>query len=410
MPFDESLATPRRAFNARMVAWTALAALLLIAAFVYYLREAVHPLQYGTAEVSRGPIVRSIAATGTVNPVITVQVGSYVSGPIIALYVDFNSPVKQGQPIAKIDPRPFELKAAEARALVADSQAQLAKDQADMSYKELLYRRTEGLLAVGAVSRDIVDNYLSSYKQALSQMALDRALIDQQQASLKEAQVNINYTTIVSPVDGVVVARNVDVGQTVAASFETPTLFLIAQDLSQMQVDCSVSESDIGGVAPGDSASFAVDAFPDREFNGVVNQVRQNPITVQNVVTYDVVVDVANKDLSLKPGMTADVTIVSDKRDDALRVPLDALHFNPRGSSPRLHLNRTALAAGKPQPARLWLRHLGRLVPVTVSVGLADDKHAELLSGRLKTGDRVVTGEISPADAAAATTDLQLAN
>ncbi len=410
MPFDESPATPRRAFNARMVAWTALAALLLIAAFVYYLREAVHPLQYGTAEVSRGPIVRSIAATGTVNPVITVQVGSYVSGPIIALYVDFNSPVKQGQPIAKIDPRPFELKAAEARALVADSQAQLAKDQADMSYKELLYRRTEGLLAVGAVSRDIVDNYLSSYKQALSQMALDRALIDQQQASLKEAQVNINYTTIVSPVDGVVVARNVDVGQTVAASFETPTLFLIAQDLSQMQVDCSVSESDIGGIAPGDSASFAVDAFPDREFNGVVNQVRQNPITVQNVVTYDVVVDVANKDLSLKPGMTADVTIVSDKRDDVLRVPLDALHFNPRGSSPRLHLNRTALAAGKPQPARLWLRHLGRLVPVTVSVGLADDKHAELLSGRLKTGDRVVTGEISPADAAAATTDLQLAN
>jgi len=410
MPFDESLATPRRAFNARMVAWAALALLLLIAAFVYYLREAVHPLQYGTGEVSRGPIVRSIAATGTVNPVITVQVGSYVSGPIIALYADFNSPVKQGQPIAKIDPRPFELKAAEASALVADSQAQLAKDQADMSYKELLYRRTEGLLAVGAVSQDIVDNYLSSYKQALSQMALDRALIDQQQASLKEAQVNINYTTIVSPVDGVVVARNVDVGQTVAASFETPTLFLIAQDLSQMQVDCSVSESDIGGIAPGDSASFAVDAFPDREFKGVVNQVRQNPITVQNVVTYDVVVDVANKDLSLKPGMTADVTIVSDQREDALRVPLDALHFNPRGSTPRLHLNRTALAAGQPQPARLWLRHLGRLVPVTVSVGLADDKHVELLSGSLKTGDRVVTGEISPADTAAATADLQLAN
>src|SRR5229473_2833088 len=294
-------------------AWMLAIAAVVIITGLYFLTGRSASARTVTAKVTQGPILRSVSATGTVNPVITVQVGSYVSGPIEAIYADYNSPVKKGQLIAKIDPRPFEVKTAEGRASLNNSKAQLGKDIADMAYKKLTYQRNRQLLKSGAISRDTVDSALSAYQQAVAQVELDKAKVEEQEATLKEAQVNLDYTNIFSPVDGTVVSRNVDVGQTVAASFQTPTLFLIAKDLTQMQVDANVSESDVGQTKVGQTANFHVDAYPDREFQGQVAQVRQAPITVQNVVTYDVVVSVGNPELLLKPGMTANLTILTDK-------------------------------------------------------------------------------------------------
>lgn len=349
-------------------------------------------VRFVTVKVTRGAVIRAVTATGTLNPEISVPVGSYVSGPIIALYADFNSPVKQGQPIARIDPRPFELKVAQARALVETSESALAKDEADMRYKKLLYERNRGLLELGAASKDTVDNNLSTLQQAAAQVALDRAQIKQQRAALQDTEVNLNYTNIVSPVDGTVVSRNVDVGQTVAASFQTPTLFLIARDLTQMQVDCSVSESDIGGIREGQIASFKVDAFPDREMQGTIAQVRQAPITVQNVVTYDVVVKVPNPELLLKPGMTANVTIVTSRRDDVLRVPVQALRFVPRH---RATGDFAADPSGRiARQARIWVSHGRIITPVVVTTGLSDDNFVEILGGDLHPGENLVINEL----------------
>jgi HlyD family secretion protein len=361
--------------------------------------------RYLTARVTRGPIVRSVIATGTVNPVTTVQVGSYVSGPIQAIYADFNAPVKAGQLIAKIDPRPFQVKVDAAIATLANARAQLGKDTADLAYKKITYERNRRLFDAEAISGDALDSALSTYRQAVAQAALDRANILQQQANVKDAQVSLDYTNIVSPVDGNVVSRNVDVGQTVAASFQTPTLFLIARDLTQMQVDTNVSESDIGSVHNGQPGDFTVDAFPERTFEGTVTQVRQAPITVQNVVTYDVVVTVPNPEMLLKPGMTANVTIVTARRDDVLRIPAQALRFRAQPD------NRYASAQNAPsndgvahktdsRNARLWVPDGRDLVPVTVTTGLSDGNYVELLGGDLKPGDAVVTEEARHTQAA----------
>jgi HlyD family secretion protein len=361
------------------------------ALFLYLRVRSPAPFRYATAPVSRGSVVRSVVATGTVNPVITVQVGSYVSGPITAIYADFNSPVKAGQLIAKIDPRPFEVKVDQATAAVALAKAQLGKDQADLNYKKLTFERDLRLRAEDTISQDALDNARSAYAQANAQVALDRANIQQQQANLQEAKVNLNYSNIVSPVDGTVVSRNVDVGQTVAASFQTPTLFLIARDLTQMQVDTNVSESDVGNVRTEQSANFTVDAFPGRKFDGMVAQVRQAPVTVQNVVTYDVVVNVANREFLLKPGMTAYVTIITAERDNVLRVPAQALRFSPRrGTETRLN----HAPGGPPHQERVWLEDHGTLKPVPVVTGLADSNYVEVLRGDLKPGDMVVTQQL----------------
>ncbi len=376
--------------------WMLAIAALVIIAGLYFLAGRSASTKVVTAKVTQGPIVRSVTATGTVNPVITVQVGSYVSGPIQAIYADFNSLVKQGQLIAKIDPRPFKVKVDAAQAVLANARAQYAKDSADLAYKKLNYQRSAALLKDGAISKDAVDLTFSTYNQAKSQVGLDSATIQQQQANLEDAQVQLNYCNIVSPVDGTIVSRNVDVGQTVAASFQTPTLFLIAKDLTKMQVDSNVSESDIGNVQPGLRAVFKVDTFPDREFEGLVHQVRQAPITVQNVVTYDVVVNVDNPELLLKPGMTANVTIVTAHRDDVLRIPMDALRFAPSGTplSQANALDGTASV----HHARVWVPGIGGgIQPVSVTIGLDDGTNVELINSQLHAGDRVVTDQISTA-------------
>ncbi len=384
--------------------WRFAAPALLLAAAGYYFLIRGHGAaeRYVTAAVTRGPIVRTVIATGTVNPVTVVQVGTYVSGPIQAIYADFNAIVKAGQLVAKIDPRPYQVKVDEAAAALANARAQLGKDLADQAYKKITYQRDQRLFEADAVSQDVRDNARSAYLQDVAQVELDRANIQQQQANLRDAQVNLNYTNIISPVDGTVVSRNVDVGQTVAASFQTPTLFLIAKDLTKMQVDTNVSESDIGGIQSGQEAEFQVDAFPNRTFEGVVGQVRQAPITVQNVVTYDVVVEVANPELLLKPGMTANVTIITAKRDDVPRVPLQAIRFTPRPMSRQWATTPRARLSGGRQ-ARVWvIDEGGNPRPAPIGVGLDDGNNVEVVSGGLKPGDAVIIDQSGPsADAGA---------
>jgi HlyD family secretion protein len=345
--------------------------------------SAVH---YTTAAVTRGPIIRSVTATGTVNPVLTIIVGTYVSGVIQELYCDYNTQVKRDQICAKIDPRPYQTVVNQRRANLAVAKAQLEKDKANLAYTKLNYERNVRLAQTNAVSKDAADNAKNVYDQAQAQVLFDEATIEQREAELDAAEINLDYTNIVSPVDGTVVSRNVTMGQTVAASFQTPTLFLIATDLTTMQVDTNVSESDIGGIKEGNKATFTVDAYAKRIFEGRVTQVRQSPQSVQNVVTFDVVVGVGNSDLALKPGMTAATRIVTDSRSDVIRVPNQALRYTPGGR-----------ASGRPAPdegrTRLWVLRDGRPVAVSVELGLADDNYAEITSGGIASGDTVIIGE-----------------
>jgi HlyD family secretion protein len=339
-------------------------------------------VRYTTAPVTRGPVTRVVTATGTVNPVLTIIVGTYVSGVIQDLQCDYNTQVKKGQICAKIDPRPYQAVVDQYKANLAVAKAQLEKDRANLTYTKLALDRATKLVATSAVSQDTFDNAKSAYDQAQAQITFDEATIQQRQAELASAQVNLDYTNIVSPVDGTVVSRNVTMGQTVAASFQTPTLFLIATDLTQMEVDTNVSESDIGAIIEGDKAFFTVDAFAKRTFTGTVTQVRQSPQTVQNVVTFDVVVSVDNTDLSLKPGMTAATRIVIDQRSDVLRVPSQALRYSPADT----HGNHTD------QP-KVWLLRDGNPVPVSVTAGLDDDTFTEVVNGDIKPGDQIIISE-----------------
>ena len=389
--FDEPEAPPaprppRRILRAAIVAVAAVAGAAAYAVW-FWPAGSTAPADYGTVAVDRGPIEQVVNATGTVNPVTTVQVGTYVSGPIQALDVGFNAPVTKGQRIAKIDPAPFAVKVREAEASLQNAQAKVVGDRADAKLKKLLLERNRVLLARNLIAQNDVDTAETAYELASAQLALDQAAVALAQGSLDEAQVNLRYTDIVSPVDGVVVSVNVAVGQTVAASFQTPTLFLIAGDLTKMQVDTNVSESDVGRVHEGQPTTFAVDAYPGQPFHGKVAQVRNAPITVQNVVTYDVVIAVENPGLELKPGMTANVSITAAKRDQALRIPVRAFRFRPD----RIGAG-TPDASAKEESAVYVLAPDGALRRVEVQAGVRDNQHVEVLGGDLHEGDRVVVG------------------
>jgi HlyD family secretion protein len=370
--------------------WIILGVIIAVGATLGWWLKRPKPPQFVTMPATMGDVSRSIITTGSVNPVVIVQVGSYVSGPIQSLYCDYNTKVKAGQLCAKIDPKPFQVALDQAKANLTIAQAQLVKDEAGFSYAKSNYERDLGLLGQGIVSQDTVDSDKSAYQQASAQVKLDQATILQRRAALEAAQVNLDYTNIVSPVDGTVVSRNVNVGQTVAASFQTPTLFLIAQDLTKMQVDTNVSESDIGGVRVGQKAVFTVEAFPKKTFLGRVSQVREAPITVQNVVTYDAVISVDNPKLLLLPGMTATVRIITEERNQVLRVPLQALQVNPSRSSTAPGPQTVAGKIGR----HVWVLRAGRPVPVPVTVGIEDGTYAQITGGGLKAGDPVIVNEI----------------
>jgi HlyD family secretion protein len=357
---------------------------------------------YTTVAVDTGAVAPTVIASGTVNPVTTIQIGTYVSGVIQTLWCDFNTQVHAGQLCAKIDPRPYQTVVDQGLANLATARAQLEKDRANLAFAKLIYERDADLLKRTIVSQETVDTARNAYKQAQSQIALDEATVKQHQAALDAARINLGYTNIVSPVDGTVVSRNVTQGQTVAASFQTPTLFLIATDLTKMQVDTNVSESDIGRVAEGNAATFTVESFPDHPFTGSVTQVRQAPQTVQNVITYDVVVSVANPGLLLKPGMTASMRIVTQRRDKVLRVPDQALRYIPTATADggaagaaKASPNAGHTSAHAERQAQVWVLRDGRPQRVPVVIGLDDDSFAEVLKGELHDGDAVIVSEHS---------------
>ena len=396
-----SVVVPPVRKTSRLRLWLALGgAVIVVGGLGWWLTHRAPPVTYLTAPVTRGDVATTITASGSVNPEVTVQVGAFVSGTIQSLSCDYNTRVRKGQLCASIDPKPYQVIVDQDVANLAAARAQLVKDQADLAYARLTLARAERLLTQDSISRDAVDVARNARDQALALVGVDQALIDQKSSLLKAARINLTYTDIVSPVDGTVVSRNVNAGQTVAASFNTPTLFLIARDLTRMQVDTNVSESDIAGAVQGADASFTVDAFPGRTFAGRVTQVRQAPISVQNVITYDVVVAVANPDLALKPGMTATARIVRAQARGVLRVPSQALRFTPadkigpRTGQGQAGQGRTGGGKGKGGGQRtVWVVKDGKPVAVRVVVGLDDDAFAQIRSGALAEGDLVAVGQ-----------------
>jgi HlyD family secretion protein len=342
---------------------------------------------YKTVRVSRGSIRATVTATGIVNPVVTVNVGTQVSGTIKHIYVDFNSVVKKGQIIAQIDPSTFQAQVDQARANLMQAEANVASLKATMANAQRTMERNRKLIDKELIAQADFDTSETTWLSSQAQLRAAEAQVAQTKGARDYAETNLRYTRILSPVDGTVVSRSVDVGQTVAASFQTPTLFNIAQDLTRMQINTSVDEADIGRIKVGQEVDFSVDAYPEIPFKGKVAQVRIAPITVQNVVTYDVVVQVDNKELKLKPGMTANVSIITAVREDALRLPNGALRFRPserEGKGP----------AGKGGQA-VWILEKGKPKRVRITTGISDGTNTEVTSGDLGDEMEVITESLS---------------
>jgi HlyD family secretion protein len=360
------------------------------AAAAWYYGSAPAPeARYRLVKVERGDIRQAVSANGTLNPVVLVNVGTQVSGTVKKLYADFNERVEAGQVLAELDPPLFLAQLAQSRANLANAKAALKLAQANE-------KRSRALYAQDYVARTELD-------QAEQALAAAQAQVGLAEAQMQRDQTNMGYSVITSPVSGVVVSRNVDVGQTVAASFQTPTLFAIAQDLKRMQIDTAVAEADVGGVRVGQTVHFSVDAFPERAFQGTVRQIRLNSQVQQNVVTYDVVIDVANPDEALLPGMTAFVNIVVAERQDVLRLPLAALRYKPTDGMSAEGRNRPKAAAAREKS--VYRLQGEQPQPVAVRLGIADGKFAELAEGPLREGDSLVAEDLQArprADAAPA--------
>lgn len=410
-------------------------------------------VRYDTAKVDRGRIVARVTASGTLSAIVTVQVGTQVSGTIAALHADFNSTVKKGQLVTKIDPRLFEAAVQQARANVIAAQGNLAKVKAQAVDSDRQAKRSKELAARQLIAQ--ADYETAQATADANRAGVDAAVgtVEQAKAQLHQAEVNLAYTDIRSPTNGTVISRNVDVGQTVAASLQAPTLFLIAEDLQKMQVDTSVAEADIGKLTPGMRASFSVDAYPTERFVGKVRQVRNAPQTLQNVVTYDAVIDVDNSELKLRPGMTANCTFIWAQKDEALRVPNAAMRFRPptelqaklsptpkaEGDAPagpggRAEAPKSPATApgggavapgerwpggggpgsgggrrqgGGPAPGSdrrtVWVLRDGKPQQVNVRIGVSDGSLTEVVEGDLKEGDAVIT-DVTVGDARPAST------
>jgi len=310
------------------------AAGVVAVAVILAFRSREHDVRYATTAADRGDIMEVVGATGTVQAVQTVQVGSQVSGTIQALNADFNSVVKKGAVIARLDPSLFQARVGQAQASVVSSRANVERTKADVDDAQQKLARAKALAAEKLLPQSDLDTAQATYDSAAAQLKAAQAAVSQAQANLNQAQVDLQHTVIDTPIDGVVIARNVDVGQTVAASFQAPVLFVIANDLKHMQVNASIDEADIGRVKESQEVRFRVDAYPDRTFVGRVDQVRLQPTTVQNVVTYNTLISVDNQDGRLMPGMTATVSVIVRKSEGALRVPAAALRFRPEGFTP----------------------------------------------------------------------------
>jgi HlyD family secretion protein len=353
--------------------------------------QSMPQVNYETVNADRGPITIKVTATGSLSALLTVQVGSQVSGRVQQLYVDYNSPVKKGQPIAKLDPLLFEAAVQQARAVYLAAQSNLQKDRAQEANLKIAYDRANQLKNELVIARSDFDSAQANYNVAMEQVKADESSVESARAALDQARANLGYTTIVSPIDGVVISRNVDVGQTVAASFQAPTLFVIAQDLQRMQVDTNVSEADVGRLSPGTQATFTVDGYPGKSFAGTLRQIRNASQTVQNVVTYDAVIKVDNPKLLLKPGMTANVSFVVAKKDNVLRMRNAALRFRP---DPQLLLRlgvNSQTTSASPEDKIVWVLRAGKPSAVSLATGISDGTWTELIHGQIQPGDALIT-------------------
>ncbi len=395
-----------------LLKWVAVLVVLAIGAGAFYYWK--HPKEtgpdYRSTTAERGEIIQMVTATGTLNPVVNIQVGSQISGIITNLLVDYNSPVKKGQIVAQLDAGTYE-------ATVHQAEGDLANSQAGLELAQLSAKRSAALLKENLIPTADDEKAQADLHQAEAQVKI-------RQAALEKARVDLVRCTIYAPVDGVVISRNVDVGQTVAASLSAPTIFVIANDLSKMQIDANVSEADVGGIEDGQAVNFSVDAFPNRTFHGKVTQIRNSPILVQNVVTYDTVIGVSNDDLKLKPGMTANVFIITAQKSNALKLLNAALRFRPLDMPSKKDTNSLAQATGagagrggqggggnRAKASRAFTRTIytlggtnavPELKPVQVKTGISDGVYTEIVEGLSET-DRVVMGvNVDPSAAPAA--------
>jgi HlyD family secretion protein len=354
--------------------------------------------RFSTTTVSRQDIVQTVEATGTLGAVTTVQVGSQVSGTIQSLHADFNSRVRNGQVIARLDPSLMQAQVDQAAATITRLEADQQAARASLEDAQTKLRRAQTLSDQGLIARADLDTAQSAARQAEASLQGAQAQIVQARASLNQNQVNLSHTVITAPVDGIVISRNVDVGQTVAASMSAPTLFVIAKDLTEMQVEASVDEADIGQIQQGQAVTFGVDAYPGEVFTGKVSQIRLQPQVVQNVVSYTTVIDVPNPEGKLKPGMTANVSIQIARADDVLAVPNAALRFQPSAEDGGRPADTGRRAGGgrrrEGQAAgRVWtLSGDGKLQPVRVQTGISNGTATAILDGNLQEGTPIVTG------------------
>jgi HlyD family secretion protein len=421
----------------RLLRMLLIAVVVAAAAFggwYFFLRSRAPEFTYRTVPVERGRVVARVTATGTLSAYVTVLVGSQVSGRVSQINVDFNSPVKKGQLIAKIDPQIFEAALAQSRANLFAAQGNLTKARAQAIDAGRQLARSRSLQAEGIVAQVDLDAAETNEAVAKAQIEAAKGAMEQARAAVQQAEINLAYTNIASPIDGVVISRSVDVGQTVAASLQAPTLFTIAQDLRKMQVDTNIAEGDVGKLHPDMAATFLVDAYPNERFKGTIRQIRNAPQTVQNVVTYDAVIDVDNADLKLKPGMTANVTLVYAEREGVITVPNTALRFRAppalagsaesgtgsgRGSGRRREAASPPSASppgsGAPAPTAqtsaagmrggprggprgessldrrvVWVLRGAKPERVPVRTGLTDGTVTEILEGDLTEGDAAV--------------------
>ena len=336
---------------------------------------------YVTTKIEKGDIVERITASGIINPISTVNIGTQVSGTINHIYVDYNTPVKQGQLLAQIDPALFEATVAQRSAALSVAKAQVDVVRNNITFNKKHLDRIKKLNSSKYTADKELESAERDYKNSLVDLELKQAQVKQAEAELLTAKTNFNYTRIISPVDGIVISREIEVGQTVAASFQTPTLFMVAEDLTKMEISASIVEADIAKVAEGQVVEFTVDSFQDEIFYGMVTQVRNDPVTIQNVVTYDVIIEINNSDQRLKPGMTANVSIITAEKSGVLVVPNQALRFFVQDAS-----GNTKRYKDK----GLWVIEGNKLVRISIRTGVYDDEKTEVISDKLKEGLKVV--------------------
>lgn len=369
-----------------------------VAGRAYYARDTAAEVDVRTSALSRGDIVDTVSASGTLQAVTTVQVGSQVSGTIAWLGADFNTIVRKGQVIAKLDPSLLQAQIEQARANVVRAEADLERSRVSASDAEQKLARALQLDAQRLLPRSELDAARFAVDTARAQVRSSEAQVVQAKAALNQARVNVDHTVIAAPIDGIVIERQVDVGQTVAASLQSPTIFSIAADLTRMKVSASIDEADIGRIHEGHPVTFTVDAYPNEAFRGTVQQVRLQPIVVQNVTTYSTIISAPNDELKLKPGMTASVKIEIARRDNVTRVPNAALRFKPSAEIFQ------ALDQDPPpelaRGARVWRFVNDRLEPVAVRTGITDGLHTELVESDLQPGTEVVTSVTGAATSA----------